>query len=251
MGKFIYLGSSVSSTEKDMNMQLAKVWTAIDRLSVMWKSDLTDKIKCSFFPAAVVSKLLYECTTWMLIKCIEKKLDSNYTRMLWAILNKSWRQHPVKQQLYSHLPPITKTIQVRRTRHTGHCWRSKDELISNILLWTPSHGWAKAGWPARSYIQQLCADTGYSLEDLSGVMDDRDGWRERVREIHASSTTWWWYQLSGQAIFFWVSCLRNNGLYLFWNSFEWFYLQIRSETKYFFLSCPMYWDWRLIVVIVY
>ena len=46
----------------------------------------------------------------MLIKRMEKKFDSNYTRMLRAILNKSWRQHPTKQQLYGHLPPITKTI---------------------------------------------------------------------------------------------------------------------------------------------
>ena len=64
-----------------------------------------------------------------------------------------------------------------------NCWRSRDEFISVILLWTPSHGRAKVGRPARSYIQQLCVDTGYSLEDLPGAMDDRDGWRERVREI--------------------------------------------------------------------
>ena len=75
-----------------------------------------------------------------------------YTR---AILNKSWRQHPTRHQLYGHLPPITKTIQVRRTRHAGHCWRSRDELISDVLLWTPTHGRAKAGRPARTYIQQI------------------------------------------------------------------------------------------------
>ena len=68
------------------------------------------------------------------------KLDSNYTRMLGSILNKSWRQHLTKQQLYGHLPPITKTIKVRRTRHAVHCRRSMDELISDVLEWTPSHG---------------------------------------------------------------------------------------------------------------
>ena len=120
-------------------------WTAINKLSIIWKSDLTDKIKCSFFHAVVVSILLYGCTTWMLTKRLEKKLDGNYTRMLRAILNKSWRQHPTKHQLYGHLPPITKTIQVRRTRHAGHCWRSRGELISDVLLWTPSYGRAKAG----------------------------------------------------------------------------------------------------------
>ena len=138
-GKFTPLGSSVSSTEKHINARLAKAGTAIDRLSDIWKSDLIDKIKLSFFQTAVVSMLLYGCTTWTLTKRMEKKLDGNYTRVLRAILNKFWRQHRTKQQLYSHLPPITKTIKVRRTRHVGHFWRSKEELRSDILPWTPSH----------------------------------------------------------------------------------------------------------------
>ena len=127
-----------------------KAWTAIDKLSIIWKSDLTDKIEHSFFQAAVISILLYGCTTWTLIKRLEKKRDGNYTRMLQAILNKSWRQHPTKHQLYVHLPPIMKTIQVSQTRHAGHCWRSRDELISDVLLRTPTYGWAKARRPARN-----------------------------------------------------------------------------------------------------
>ena len=138
--KFTYLESSVESTEKDIETRLTKVWTAINRLSIIWKSDLTDKMKCSFFQAAVTSILLYGCTTWTLTKRLKKKLDGNYTRMLRAILNKSWQQHPTRHQLYGHLPPITKTIQVRRTRHAGHCWRSRDELIRDVLLWIPTHG---------------------------------------------------------------------------------------------------------------
>ena len=123
---------------------------------------------------------------------MEKKLDDNYTRMLLAILNKSWRQHLTKQQLYGHLPPITKTIQVRRTKHAEHCWRSRNELISDVLLWTPSHGWAKAGRPARTCIQQFCANTGCSLEDLPEAVDEREGWRERVRGVRADGATWWY-----------------------------------------------------------
>ena len=108
--------------------------------------------------------LLYGCTTWTLTKRLKKKLDGNYTRLLRAILNKSWRQHPTRHHLYGHLPPITKTIQVRRARHAGHSWRSKDELISDVLLWTPAYGQAKAGRPSRTYIQQLYEDTGCSLK---------------------------------------------------------------------------------------
>ena len=182
--KFTYLGSSVSSTEKYIDTRLTKAWTAIDKLSIIWKSDLTDKMKRSFFQAAVVSILLYGCTSWTLTKRLEKKLDGNYTRMLRAVLKKSWRQH--------HLPPITKTIQVRRT-HAGHCWRSRDELISDILLWTPTYGQAKAGRPAWTYIQQLYEDTGCSPEDLPEAMNDREKWRERVKDIRASGMTWWWW----------------------------------------------------------
>ena len=146
-------------------------------------------MKRSFFQAAVVSILLSGCTTWMLTKRPEKKLDSNYTRMLQATLNKSWRQHTTKQQLYGHLPPIPKTIPVRRTRHAGHSLRNRDELISDVLLWTPTYGRAKAGRPARTYIQHLCEDTGCSPEDLPEAMNDREKWLDRVRDIRASGTT--------------------------------------------------------------
>ena len=117
--------------------------------------------------------------------------------MLRAILNQSWRQHPTKHQLYGHLPPITKTIKVRLTRHAGHCWRSRDELIRDVLLWTPTYGRAEAGRPARTYIQQLWEDTGCSPEDLPDAMNNRENWGERVSDIRAGGTTrWWWWILS-------------------------------------------------------
>ena len=125
-------------TEKDIDTRLTKTLPAIYRRSIIWKS------------------------------------DGNYTRMLRATLNKSWRQHPTRHQLYGHLPPITKTIQVRWTRHEGRCCRSRDELISDVLLWTPTYGHAKAGRPDRTYIQQHCEDTGCSLEDLPEAMNDRE-----------------------------------------------------------------------------
>ena len=65
--KFTYLGSSVSSTERDIDMRLTKAWTAIDKLSIIWKSDMMDKIKRSFFQAAV------DTTVWM------HYLDANKT----------------------------------------------------------------------------------------------------------------------------------------------------------------------------
>ena len=149
-------------------------------------------MKRSFVHAAVVSILLYGCTSWPLTKRLEKKLYGNYTRMLRAILNKSWRQHHTKHQLYGHLPAIPKTIQVRRTRHAGHCRRSRNELISDVLLWIPTHGRTKAGRPARTYVQQLCEDKECRLEHLPEAMNDREKCRKRVRDIRAGGMTSWW-----------------------------------------------------------
>ena len=83
-----------------------------------------------------VSVQVYSCTVWILTKQLEKKLDENYTRMLRAVLNKSWKQNLQKQQLYGHLPPISHNSRERRGRHAGHCCGIKDELKSNVLLWT-------------------------------------------------------------------------------------------------------------------
>ena len=135
--KFIYIGSSVSSAENDINTRLVKAWTAIDRQMVIWKSDISDKIKRDFFQAVVVSILVIGCTTLTLSKRIEKKLDGNWTRMLRALLNKFWKQHSTKQQLYGHRPSISKSIQIRLIRHSGYCWRSKDEQMSHVILWNP------------------------------------------------------------------------------------------------------------------
>ena len=202
LDKFTYLGSSVSSTEKDINTRLTKAWTAI---------------------------LLYGCTTWMLTKRLEKKLDGNYIRMLRAILNKSWKQHPTKHQLYGHLPPITKTIQVRQTRHAGHCWRSRDKLISDLLLWTPTYSQAKAGRPAWTYIQQLCEDTGCSPEDLPKAMNDREKWWERIRDICAGDTTW---------LYIYIFFNSQIKLILVWLS--WLFCVLSISKRYLYQnSCTM------------
>ena len=120
-------------------------------------------------PLTIVSILLYKCLTLTLTKCMEKKawrqLHQNAASRIEQVLNATY--HPSR----------------KLSRHAGHCWRCKSKLINDALLWIPSHGRAKVGRPARIYLQQLCAGAGCSLEDLLGAMDDRDGWRERVREI--------------------------------------------------------------------
>ena len=90
-----------------------------------------------------------------------------------------------KHRLYGHLPPISQIIRVRWTSDTGHCWRSRDELICELLL----HIDTSVGWQVKTYLHQLCADIGCRLEDLPRAMNDKDRWRMWVKGIYASSMT--------------------------------------------------------------
>ena len=136
---FKYLGSYVESTEQDVNIRLGKAWGALNELDKIWKSKLPDNLKRNFLRAAVESVLTYGSISW--------KIDGAYTRMLRAALNKSWREHPTNKELYGNIPPISKSILQRRLRFAGHCWRSKEELVAEVLLWKPSHGKQSRGRP--------------------------------------------------------------------------------------------------------
>ena len=72
-------------------------------------------------------------------------------------------------------------------------WRIKDELLSDVLQWTPTHGHTSIGRPTRTYLHQLYTDKGCNLKDLPEAMDDRDERRERVRETRARRIRWWWW----------------------------------------------------------
>ena len=149
-------------------------------------------MKRGFFQAVVISMLLYGCTTWTLTKRLEKKLDGNYT-------SSPGGNTPQDTNCTATCPLSRKLFKLDRTRHAGHCWRSRDELIRDVLLWTPTHGRAKAGRPARTYFQQLCEGTECCPEDQPKAMNDREEWQERV-----SATWWWWWWWSSG----WDSVIR-------------------------------------------
>ena len=185
---FTYLGSNVASTEKDIDIRIGKAWGALNKLKQVWKSNLPDNLKRNFFRAVVESVLVYGSSTWTLTKHLEKKLDGTYTRMLRAALNISWKQHPTNTELYGKIPPLSNSIQERRMRFAGHCWRSKNEIVSDVLLWQPKHGKTSRGRPVRTFIDQLRDDSGCSIHDLPAAMSERKGWQARVRTVRASTT---------------------------------------------------------------
>ena len=185
--EFTYLGSNIASTKRDVQIRLGKAWSALNKLNTIWKSSLPKKLKINFFRATVESVLVYGSTSWTLTKSLEQTLDGAYTRMLRAVLNISWKQHPTKKQLYGNLPPISVSIREKRLRFAGHCFRNKDELASDLILWQPLHGNRTRGRPSKTYIDQLADDNGCEIEDLPTLMADRERWKEIVNTCRARS----------------------------------------------------------------
>ena len=144
------LGSWVDQSKQDLNIRKAKAWTALNKLTAILKSNLGRKLKVRFFSVETV--LLYGSEAWTLTSSLEKQLDGCYTRLLRAALNVNWRDHMTNIELYRDITPISARLRDRRLRFSGHCWRSKSEIISQMLLWEPSRGKRTRGRPAMTYI---------------------------------------------------------------------------------------------------
>ena len=141
VNQFPYLGNNISLMESIVTICIGKAWTAIGSLLPIWKSDHYDQIEWKFLQAVAVSVILYGCTNWTSTKCLVKKQDGNYTRILHVVLKKSYKAAPV-QPLASNFT----NIQARWTRQARYGWRSRNEIICGVLLWNHIHGHGSVGW---------------------------------------------------------------------------------------------------------
>ena len=83
--QFTSLDSNISSTESDVNIRFAKYRLLLTTYRSL--GNLSHKIKRKIFQAVAASVILYGCTTRIMTKRTEKKLDGNC--VLRAVLDKS------------------------------------------------------------------------------------------------------------------------------------------------------------------
>lgn len=142
LSDFQYLDSWKDQTEKDLGIRKAKTWAACNKLTAVWKSNLSRDLKIRFFGASVETVLLYGSESWTLTASLENQLDGCYARLLRAALDKSYRDGISNKELYGDgdLPSISTTLQTRRLQFSGHCWSSKNEIVSQMLLCNPRGG---------------------------------------------------------------------------------------------------------------
>ena len=181
VSNFKYLGSWTESTIKDVKVRKALAWSAGQKLSKIWKSNLSRAIKVRLFLATVESVLLYGAETWTMTKALTREIDGSYTRMLRMALNVSWKEHRTNQELYQNLPPVSVKIRKRRLRLAGHCMRHEEEIAGKLVLWNPTDGKRSRGRPAITFIDNLLEDTGlHDIRELRMVMMDRQRWSTYV-----------------------------------------------------------------------
>ena len=176
-----YLGSFISSSEKDFNARKGMAWSACNNLHKIWTSKLHVSIKIQLFKTLIVPILLYGCETWTLSKRMEKRLDGVYTRLLMRVKNLSWKHHPTKQVIYGDLPPVSSIVRSKRVQFAGHCFRATTEIISSLVIWKPK----PVGRRSRklSFVDTLKRDTNLNEQDLQTAMLDRECWRKIVKSI--------------------------------------------------------------------
>ena len=134
---FKYLGLYIDDSEKDFNVRKALTWKACNKLNKIWQSNLPNALKLQTFKTLIEPILLYGSETWTMTRAMEKSIDGCYTNRLKRVQNLNWVDHPTLAQIYKGLPRISDILASRRLRFSGHCFRAKEEIISNLLLWSP------------------------------------------------------------------------------------------------------------------
>ena len=186
-----YLGSFISSSEKDFKTRKGMAWTACNNLHNVLTSSFDDKIKINTFKTMIEPILLYGSETWTLNARQQQRLDGTYTRLLMLVRNISWRSHPTLQTIYGDLPRVSQVLWSRRVQFAGHCFRATNEVVSPLILWKSR----SVGRRSRklTYPDAIARDSGIRFYNLSVAMQDRNTWRDIVRSISTAVERWWWW----------------------------------------------------------
>ena len=136
---------------------------------------MSNVIKIKVFKSLVEPILLYGSETWAMTKTMLKSLDGCYTNLLKRVKNLDWRNHPTLQEIYNGLPRISDVLTSRMLSFAGHCFRSKNEVISDLLLWCPA---GPKRSRKRTFLDILKRETGLETEELGTAMAERELWRE-------------------------------------------------------------------------
>ena len=179
---FRYLGSWVNSSEQDIKIRKALAWKSLNDMKKIWRSNMSRKVKISFYLATVESVLLYGCVAWTLTPALERALNGCYMRMLRAALNISWQDQVTNSILYCELPQVGNKLVAWRMQLAGHCQRHPELPTHRTILWEPNHRYRRQERPRQTYVDILKRDSCVvATSELASLMKDQKTWGRHVR----------------------------------------------------------------------
>ena len=108
--------------------------------------------------------------------------------MLRVMKNVTWSKRITNAVLDVGLPRISTTIRERRISFSGHCWRSEDEVVSDLVFGERKRVKRIVGGQACTFVDLLESDSGVPRDCLPAAMDDRVGWRKKTMGGQLKST---------------------------------------------------------------
>ena len=123
-----------------VKVRIRKARHALHQLDTIWKSRIAGGLKTGIFRATVEIVLLYASTAWTPTQSVDEKFEGACGKMLRVVKDVTSQKHLTKEVLSAGLPRISTRIRERSLRFGGHCWRSKNEDVSDLVLWGPKHG---------------------------------------------------------------------------------------------------------------
>jgi hypothetical protein len=175
---FIYLGSYIYSSDKDMAVRISLAWAVSRKLANVWNSKLETEEKLKIFVTCVESVLLYGSETWVMTGRLENKINGTYTKLLRKAFSVSWYDMLSNEHLYDGNKKVCEKIRILRLKLAGHLVRHPETMADMDLFWSPSHGKRSIGRPKMNYIDQIKRDTGLvEPSEIRNAMLDRKTWK--------------------------------------------------------------------------
>jgi hypothetical protein len=170
---FTYLGAVVPEFTADVERRKSLAWTALGRMSSLWKSSASIALKVRLFCSLVQPVLLYGAETWSLSPTATTRLNQAHSHLLRCALNIHWTSHTSNRDLYTlaGIPPISALLQQRREKLVADSvLRSETDMqpLDRVLLWRPKEKFKRGGHTKFSFLRLLeqdAADAGVSFKE--------------------------------------------------------------------------------------
>ena len=95
------------------------------------------------------------------------------------------------RQIPEATPDITASVQPLTINLKNYPSKTNKTCGTRWYKYEPISGRSVRDLYTRAYLHSFCANTVCNSEDFPEAMDDRDGWREKIKKIRAVSETCW------------------------------------------------------------